>query len=84
MYLVDVYKFEEENKKMYQTPYIMYVHLLQTSEGKNNIIEALNGMAVNEPDSTMKQVIQALILVFTDKGDQYKQVYEKYKDLVCE
>ena len=74
--------FPEENKKMYKTPYIMYVHLLQTSEGKNNIIDALKGVIANEPDNTLKQVLQALTLVFMDKEDQFKKVYLQYKDMI--
>jgi hypothetical protein len=75
-------RFPKENDIMYKTPYIMYVHLLQTSEGKNNIIDALNGMVVNEPDNVMKQVLQALLLVFTGKEDQFKKVYEQYKNMI--
>ena len=71
-------RFPKENDIMYKTPYIMYVHLLQTSEGKNNIIDALNGMVVNEPDNVMKQVLQASLLVFTGKEDQFKKVYSIY------
>jgi len=74
--------FPQENEKMYKTPYIMYVHLLQTSEGKNNIIDALKGMIINEPDNTMKQVLQALILIFIGKEDQFKQLYTQYKDMI--
>jgi len=75
-------KFSKENDKMYKTPYIMYVHLLQTSEGKNNIIDALKGVTANEPDNTLKQVLQALTLVFMDKEDQFKKVYLQYKDMI--
>jgi hypothetical protein len=60
----------------------MYVHLLQTSEGKNNIIDALKGVIANEPDNTLKQVLQALTLVFMDKEDQFKKVYLQYKDMI--
>lgn len=75
-------KFSKENNQMYKTPYVMYVHLLQTSEGKNNIIDALNGMITNEPDNVMKQVLQALLLIFTNKKDQFKKIYEQYKDMI--
>ena len=75
-------KFSDENVKMYKTPYIMYVHLLQTSEGKNNIVDALNGMIANEPDNTMKQILQALNLIFSDKEDEFKKVYTQYKSMI--
>jgi phosphopantetheine adenylyltransferase/Zn-dependent peptidase ImmA (M78 family) len=75
-------KFSKENKRMYNTPYVMYVHLLQTSEGKNNIIDALKGMIFNEPDNTMKLVLQALLLVFNGNEDLFKEMYKKYKDII--
>ena len=74
--------FSDENEKMYKTPYIMYIHLLQTSEGENNIVDALNGMVANEPNPTMKQVLQALILVFTNKNDQFKKIYTQFESII--
>ena len=60
----------------------MYIHLLQTSEGENNIVDALNGMVANEPDPIMKQVLQALTLVFTNKNDQFKKVYTQFESII--
>lgn len=75
-------KFSKENENMYNTPYVMYVHLLQTSEGVNNIAEALQGMIANEPDNTQKLIESALLLVYTDKESEFIKAYEQYKDVI--
>jgi phosphopantetheine adenylyltransferase len=75
-------KFSKENKSMYNTPYVMYVHLLQTSEGVNNIKEALQGMIANEPDNTQKIIENALLLVFNNDEAKFKLVVEQYKDII--
>jgi hypothetical protein len=67
---------------MYNTPYVMYVHLLQTSEGVNNIKEALQGMIANEPDNTQKIIENALLLVFNNDEAKFKLVVEQYKDII--
>ena len=75
-------KFSKENENMYSTPYVMYVHLLQTSEGVNNISEALQGMIANEPDSTQKIIESALLLVFDDDESKFKSGVDQYKDVI--
>jgi len=75
-------KFSKENENMYSTPYVMYVHLLQTSEGVNNITDALQGMIANEPDNTQKIIQSALLLVFNDDESKFKSGVEQYKDII--
>ena len=75
-------KFSKENENMYSTPYVMYVHLLQTSEGVNNLVDALQGMIANEPDSTQKIIESALLLVFNNNESKFKLVFNQYKDII--
>jgi len=75
-------KFSKENENMYSTPYVMYVHLLQTSEGVNNLVDALQGMIANEPDSTQKIIESALLLVFNNNESKFKLVFNQYKDVI--
>jgi hypothetical protein len=75
-------KFSKENENMYSTPYVMYVHLLQTSEGVNNVTEALQGMIANEPDSAQKIIESALLLVFDNDEAKFKSGVEQYKDVI--
>jgi len=75
-------KFSKENENMYNTPYVMYVHLLQTSEGVNNVIDALQGMIANEPDSTQKIIENALLLVFNNDESKFKSTFNQYKDII--
>ena len=75
-------KFSKENENMYSTPYVIYVHLLQTSEGVNNISEALQGMIANEPDSTQKIIESALLLVFNNDESKFKSEIDQYKDII--
>ena len=75
-------KFSKENENMYSTPYVMYVHLLQTSEGVNNLVDALQGMIANEPDSTQKIIENALLLIFNNNESKFKSVFNQYKDVI--
>ena len=75
-------KFSKENENMYSTPYVMYVHLLQTSEGVNNLVDALQGMIANEPDSTQKIIENALLLIFNNNESKFKSVFNQYKDII--
>ena len=75
-------KFSKENENMYSTPYVMYVHLLQTSEGVNNLVDALQGMIANEPDSTQKIIESALLLVFNNDESKFKSEIDQYKDII--
>jgi hypothetical protein len=75
-------KFSKENENMYSTPYVVYVHLLQTSEGVNNVIDALQGMIANEPDSTQKIIESALLLIFNDDESKFKLAINQYKDII--
>lgn len=75
-------KFSKENENMYSTPYVMYVHLLQTSEGVNNLVDALQGMIANEPDSIQKIIENALLLVFNNNESKFKSVFNQYKDVI--
>tara|TARA_B100001094_G_C17881320_1_gene647019 strand:+ start:98 stop:691 length:594 start_codon:yes stop_codon:yes gene_type:complete len=75
-------QWQDENKKMYETPYIMYVHLLQTSEGKNNVIEALQGMLKNEPIESNKLQEQTLLLIYENKEQEFNNVYSQYLEVI--
>ena len=75
-------RFSEENKKMYSTPYIMYVHLLQTSEGRNNVIDALEGILSNETDEANKLQLEVLLMIWRDEEENVGEIYEEYKDII--
>jgi len=75
-------KFSDENKKMYPTPYLMYIHLLQTSQGKNNVVEALRGMMVHEPEHTNKLLQQALLTIWGGFKNDFLKIYNQYKDII--
>jgi hypothetical protein len=59
----------------------MYIYY-KTSEGVNNIKEALQGMIANEPDNTQKIIENALLLVFNNDEAKFKLVVEQYKDII--
>ena len=74
--------FVKENEKMYTNPYIMYVHLLQTSQGKNNVIKALKGMLHNEPDPANQLQLEALLMIWEGEEEKFKKLYDKYEDII--
>jgi hypothetical protein len=52
------------------------------SEGKNNIVDALQGMLKHEPIESNKVQEQALLLIFEDKEQEFNNVYIQYQDII--
>ena len=60
----------------------MYVHLLQTSEGRNNVIDALEGILSNETDEANKLQLEVLLMIWRDEEENVGEIYEEYKDII--
>ena len=75
-------QWTNENNIMYKTPYLLYVHLLQTSDGINNVVEALKGMISNEPIESNIPQEEALLMIYENKEQEFNQLYEQYKDII--
>ncbi len=75
-------QWSDENNKMYKTPYLLYVHLLQTSDGINNVVEALKGMIDNEPIETNIPQLRALLMIYEDDEKDFNEVYDMYEDII--
>ena len=75
-------QWTNENSVMYKTPYLLYVHLLQTSEGINNVVESLKGMISNEPVESNITQEEALIMIYENKEQEFNEMYEQYKDII--
>jgi len=75
-------QWSKENNIMYKNPYLLYVHLLQTSDGINNVVEALKGMMDNEPIESNLPQEEALLMIYENREQEFNQMYEQYKDII--